>query len=66
VAFLEENVKAIGISLTDEQLKRVGQTVLDEEIAGLRYADMSFVNQNTITAGHLAKSSGGHIGCDPA
>ena len=43
--YLEENVAAVGITLTDEELKRIKEAAPKGAASGERYADMSTVNR---------------------
>lgn len=47
VKYLEENVQALGIALTKEQLDRIEGVVPSASVAGSRYADMRFVEGKT-------------------
>ena len=43
--YLEENVAATNIELTDEDLRRIEEVAPKDVAAGERYADMSSVNR---------------------
>lgn len=43
--YLEENVKAVDVHLTDAELKRISDALPQGVASGLRYADMSTVNR---------------------
>jgi aryl-alcohol dehydrogenase-like predicted oxidoreductase len=43
--YLEENVAAVGITLTDEELRRIDEVAPKGAAAGERYSDMSPVNR---------------------
>ena len=43
--YLEQNVAVADLSLTADQLARIGQAVPKEAIAGQRYTDMTTVNR---------------------
>ena len=43
--YLEENVPAVGITLTDEELKRIEEAAPKGAASGERYADMSPINR---------------------
>ena len=45
--YLEENVAALGISLTPDDLARIEEATPKEAVAGDRYADMQFVEGRT-------------------
>ena len=43
--YLEENVAAVGITLTDEELRRIDEAAPKGAASGERYPDMSTVNR---------------------
>jgi aryl-alcohol dehydrogenase-like predicted oxidoreductase len=43
--YLEENVAAVGITLTDEELRRIDEVAPKGAASGGRYSDMSPVNR---------------------
>jgi aryl-alcohol dehydrogenase-like predicted oxidoreductase len=45
IRYLEENVAATELTLSEEDMRRIQEAGLSDEVAGDRYLDMSFVNR---------------------